>query len=195
MSPSLAGALQFSVRAKAGLASRWRNAYYKLLGVEINGYAWLRRIDIPRNFEDISLANGVALDEGVVLLASGAPNGKKKIIIGEGTYINRSSFIDASDEISIGRHVGIGPRCYITDHDHGTALDIQVLEQPLFSSPTTICDGVWLGANVIVLKGVTIGINTIVAAGSIVARDLPSGVIAEGKPARPIKRRSATHRS
>jgi acetyltransferase-like isoleucine patch superfamily enzyme len=176
-------------RAASGLASRARNVVYRWLGVEITGYVWLRKISIPRDFRDISLANGVALDEGVVLLASGASTGKKKIIIGEGTYINRWSFVDASEEIRIGRGVGIGPRCYITDHDHGTAPNSNFMEQPLVSSPTTICDGVWLGASVIVLKGVTIGRNTVVAAGSLVVRDLPPDVIAEGRPARAVKKR------
>jgi acetyltransferase-like isoleucine patch superfamily enzyme len=185
----LARALEFSSRASAGLASRWRNLYYKILGVEISGRAWLRRVEIPKNFRAISLANGVALDDGVVLLAVSAPSDKKQIIIGEGTYINRNTFIDASEQIRIGRNVGIGPRCYITDHDHGAAPGTLILDQPLISSPTTISDGAWLGANVIFLRGVTIGAGTVVAAGSLVARDLPAGVIAEGRPARAIKKR------
>src|SRR4051812_36626381 len=126
----LSSTLKLIRRISAGAASRARNIYYKALGVEIKGYAWLRKIEISRNFQDIVLANGVALDQGVVLLVSGDPNGKKKIIIGEGTYINRNTFIDASNEIRIGRNVGIGPGCYITDHDHGTAKAISVLDQP-----------------------------------------------------------------
>jgi acetyltransferase-like isoleucine patch superfamily enzyme len=189
MSFNISAVLQLSIRAMKGMASRGRNVYYKMLGVEINGYAWLRKIEISQNFSEISICNGVALDRGVILLAIGTRTGKKKIIIGENTYINRDSFIDAASEIRIGRNVGIGPRCYITDHDHGTAPGQLVLDQPLISETTTICDGVWLGANVIVLKGVTIGANTVVAAGSVVARDLPPEVIAVGRPARPLKKR------
>jgi len=181
--------LAFIERAATALSSRARNLYYRALGVEIAGYVWLRKIDIPRNFGEISLAKGVALDNGVVLLATGEPTGRKKIIIGENTYINRNTFIDASAEVRIGRNVGIGPSCYITDHDHGMAPTQFVMDQPLVSKPTTIGDGVWLGANVIVLKGVTIGVNTVVAAGSLVARDLPTDVIADGRPARPLKKR------
>jgi acetyltransferase-like isoleucine patch superfamily enzyme len=50
-----------------------------------------------------------------------------------------------------------------------------------------IGDDVWLGMNVVVLKGVRIGNRTVVAANSIVTRSLPSGVLAGGVPARPIK--------
>jgi acetyltransferase-like isoleucine patch superfamily enzyme len=189
MSYSVSFILQQLIRAISGSASRARNVYYKSLGVEINGYAWLQKIEIPRNFSDISLANGVALDTGVTLLCTGMHTGKKKIIIGENTYINRYTFIDASNEIRIGRNVGIGPRCYITDHDHGTAPGELVMAQPLVRDTTTICDSVWLGAHVIVLQGVTIGANTVVAAGSVVARDLPPDVVAEGRPARVVKKR------
>ena len=81
------------------------------------------------------------------------------------------------------------PRCYITDHDHGTELGTPILDQPLVSAPTVISDGVWLGAGCIVLKGVTIGKNTVVGAGSIVVRDLPPDIVAEGRPARAVRKR------
>jgi maltose O-acetyltransferase len=63
------------------------------------------------------------------------------------------------------------------------------MDQPLVSAPTTVGDGVWLGAGCIVLKGVTIGKNTVVGAGSIVVRDLPADIIAEGRPARAVRKR------
>lgn len=185
----IGGFLEFWSRCAGAAASRLRNIYYRLLGVEITGYAWLRRVDIPRNHRRVFLANGVALDEGVTLLVSGDNGPEKKIAIGENTYINRNCFIDASEQIRIGRGVGIGPRCYITDHDHGTEPNIPIMDQPLISAPTTISDGVWLGAGCIVLKGVTIGKNTVVGAGSIVVRDLPPDIIAEGRPARAVRKR------
>jgi acetyltransferase-like isoleucine patch superfamily enzyme len=185
----LAKVLGYIRRMSGGLASRYRNMYYKALGVEIQGYVWMRRISIPRNFSEILLANNVALDEGVTLLAVGGPGNSKKIAIGEGTYINRATFIDASHEVRIGRNVGIGPRCYITDHDHGTAPGTPIMDQPLISTPTVISDGVWLGAGCIVLKGVTIGKDTIVGAGSIVVRDLPPDSVAIGRPARAVRNR------
>jgi acetyltransferase-like isoleucine patch superfamily enzyme len=176
-------------RALTGIVSRWRNLYFRALGVRIEGYAWLRKVSIPRNFDQITLGGNVALDDGVVLLAVGGSTGQPKIVIGSGTYVNRYTMLDASQEIRIGRGVGIGPGCYITDHDHRTRPGTPFLEQALAAAPTVIGDGVWLGAGVIVLKGVSIGENSVVAAGSVVARSLPANVVAGGQPARPIRRR------
>jgi acetyltransferase-like isoleucine patch superfamily enzyme len=185
----VARALANVLRIRSGVASRSRNAYFRALGVEIDGYVWMRRIDIPRNFDQISLANGVALDDGVTLLAVGKATSTKTITIGENTYINRFTMIDAAHHISIGRGVGIGPNCYITDHDHGMAPGAPVMTQPLVSRPTVISDGVWLGAGCIVLKGVTIGRNTVVGAGSVVVHDLPADSVAVGRPARVARKR------
>lgn len=55
------------------------------------------------------------------------------------------------------------------------------------SSPVVIEDDVWLGANVIVLKGVTIGARSIIGAGSVVTKSIPADCIAAGNPARIIK--------
>lgn len=54
--------------------------------------------------------------------------------------------------------------------------------------PITVGDNVWIGANVSVLPGVTIGSDTIIGAGSVVNRDIPSGVIAAGNPCKVIRK-------
>ncbi|MDV3351374.1 acyltransferase [Leptothoe sp. LEGE 181152] len=157
------------------------------MGVRLQGYAWIGRIEIPRNFNDIELGIGCSLDSGVVLLSSGEETIQPKICIGESTYINRNTFIDASISIKIGRQCGIGPGCYITDHDHGMQANLPPLNQPLIVNPTYIFDRAWLGANVTVLKGVTIGKDSVIGAGSVVTKDIPAGAIAVGVPAKVIK--------
>ncbi|MBD2028212.1 acyltransferase [Leptolyngbya sp. FACHB-711] len=174
-----------------GLKSRWRNLYYRSLGVKLKGYVWMRQIEIPRNFSDIEIEAAVALDRGVVLLSSGDRTAYSKIQIGGYTYINRNTFVDASLLITIGCHCAIGPNCYITDHDHGTNLDLPPLAQPLIAKPTHIGDRVWLGANVTVLKGVTIGADAVIGAGSVVTKDIPERVIAVGTPAKVLRYRDA----
>jgi acetyltransferase-like isoleucine patch superfamily enzyme len=175
-----------------GAASRWRNAYYKMLGVNIQGYCWMRPIEIPRNFGDIQLAAGCSLDRGVTLLCSGESLHHPKIIIGASTYINRNTFLDASLEILIGQDCGIGPGCYITDHDHGTAAGRPPLAQDLIAQPTRIGDRVWVGANVTILKGVTVGDDAVIGAGSVVTQDVPSGAIVVGVPARVVRFKPVT---
>ncbi|MEQ8972139.1 MAG: acyltransferase [Coleofasciculus sp. C1-SOL-03] len=176
-------------RAIAGLNSRWRNLYYRSLGVKLHGYIWMRQVEIPRNFEDIEIESDCALDRGVVLLCSGEPLPHPKIHIRANTYINRNTFIDAIESLTIGKNCAIGPGCYITDHDHGQDLTLPPLKQPMIAKPTQIGNRVWIGANVTILKGVTIGDRTIVGAGSVVTRELPSDAIAVGVPATVIKYR------
>jgi acetyltransferase-like isoleucine patch superfamily enzyme len=173
-----------------GVKSRWRNLYYRMLGVKLQGYVWLRHIEIPRNYQEIELAAGVSLDRGVVLLCSGPATGSVKIHIGAGTYINRNTMLDATQRLEIGNQCAIGPGCYLTDHDHGMDPALPPLDQPMISSPTRLEHEVWLGARVIVLKGVTIGARAVVGAGSVVTKDIPADAVAVGVPARVVRYRS-----
>lgn len=178
----------------AGAVSRWRNLYYRALGVKLHGYCWMRQIEIPRNFAEIEIESSCAFDRGVVLLCSGEPVPQIKIRIGASTYINRNTFLDATESIVIGKDCAIGPDCYITDHDHGCEPSLSPLMQPLISKPTQLGDRVWLGAKVIVLKGVTIGNDAVVGAGSVVTKDIPAGMIAAGVPARVIRAKADNHK-
>ena len=173
------------LRLLQGIASRTRATFYGRLGVKFEGRCWLRAIEIPRGHRAIRIAVGVQLDRGVVLLVSDRPDlsdTSEKIHIGRAAYINRATMIDASERIEIGAGAMIGPFCYITDHDHviGSA-------DALVAEPTRIGERVWLGAHVTVLKGVSIGDDSVVGAGSVVTKSLPAGVIAVGNPARVIR--------
>jgi acetyltransferase-like isoleucine patch superfamily enzyme len=174
-------------RVTAGLARRWRNLYYRALGVRLRGYVWLQAVEIPRNHADIEIAGGAALDSGVVLLCSGASGGRPKIRIGTRTYINRYTMLDATQSLEIGDDCAIGPGCYLTDHDHGHDPSLPPLQQEMPACPTRLGNRVWLGAHVTVLKGVTIGDRATVGAGSVVTRDLPPDAVAVGVPARVVK--------
>ncbi|MBK1987112.1 acyltransferase [Sphaerospermopsis aphanizomenoides BCCUSP55] len=177
-------------RLTDGLESRWRNFYYRALGVKLHGYVWMKQVEISRNYSDIEIEANCALDQGVTLLCSGDSLPHPKIFIGADTYINRHTFIDATESINIGKDCAIGPSCYITDHDHGCNPSLPPLKQPMISKPTTIGECVWIGANVTILKGVTIGDRAIIGAGSVVTKDIPAGVIAVGVPAKVIKQRT-----
>jgi acetyltransferase-like isoleucine patch superfamily enzyme len=177
---------------RTAVDSRWRNAYYKILGVKIQGYCWIQPIEIPRNFAEIEIEPACALDRGVVLLCSGDALPHPKIYIGASTYVNRNTFIDATQSIAIGKACAIGPSCYITDHDHGQDLALPPLAQPICSKPTRIGDRVWVGANVTILKGVTVEDDAVIGAGSVVTQDVPSGAIVVGVPARVVRFKPVT---
>src|SRR5260370_42081705 len=93
--------LHLLVRMNHGLRSRIRNMWFRALGVRLRGYVWMRRVSIPRNWSDVTIERGVSLDNGVVLLCSGAPR-DDKLVIGSGTYVNRFTMFDASEKIVIG---------------------------------------------------------------------------------------------
>jgi acetyltransferase-like isoleucine patch superfamily enzyme len=126
------------------------------------------------------------LDDGVVLLCSGLTR-PDKILIQEGAYINRNTILDAHEHVEIGSHCMLGPGCFLTDADHGTTPGGMVGKQAMRVRPTILEDNVWLGAGVIVLKGVRIGSGAVVGAGAVVTRDVPAGARVAGVPARLLK--------
>jgi acetyltransferase-like isoleucine patch superfamily enzyme len=154
-----------------------------MLGVRMDGYCWLRAVEIPDHWDCIHLGEGVALDRGVILQISCRVPGSV-LEIGAGTYVNRGTYFDAHVEMRIGRNCLIGPACYFTDANHGRAADVPVALQPIETKPVIIGDNVWIGAHCLVLPGVTIGDGAVIGAGSIVTRSVPAGAVAYGSPAR-----------
>jgi acetyltransferase-like isoleucine patch superfamily enzyme len=108
--------------------------------------------------------------------------------IGDRCLIGRHSSIVAHLEVVIGDDVFFGPNVYVTDQNHGVDDPITPIgRQAAGERPVSIGDGSWLGANVVVLPGVTIGRHVAVGAGSIVTADLPDHAIAVGNPARVLR--------
>ncbi len=80
----------------------------------------------------------------------------------------------------------IGPNCCFSTAGH--PLDAKTRNQGLeYAYPISVSNDVWFGAGVMVLPGVTIGDNVVIGAGSVVNRDIPSGVVAAGNPARVLR--------
>jgi acetyltransferase-like isoleucine patch superfamily enzyme len=178
------------IRYPGAVAMRLRIARLRLLGARIGRNCWIRRIEVPRNPWDIVIGDGVALDDHVVLLTIGSRGERPRLVIGERTYVNRFTMFDAAEDIEVGQDCLIGPFCYLTDHDHGTATPGLFSAQPLLSSALRIENNVWIGAGVTILRGVTIGANAVIGAGAVVTRDVASGERVAGAPARPTKVRA-----
>lgn len=113
-----------------------------------------------------------------------------KVQIGNGTTINRGCRMLASHfhkdvKIVIGNHVAIAPEVCIlaAGHDH------KKRSLPDTAASITVGDYTWIGARSIILQGVTIGEGAVIAAGSVVSRDVPPYSIAAGIPAKVIKKR------
>ena len=121
------------------------------------------------------------------------------LTIGDNTYIGVSDFV-ISDRIAIGCNVLISFGCLFMDHDaHSTNLEERKMDQFVLresgkknwnavnKKEIIIHDGVWIGAKAIILKGVTVGSNSIIGAGAVVTKDVPSNAVVVGNPARIIK--------
>lgn len=101
----------------------------------------------------------------------------------------RGASISAIQSVVIEEAVGIAFGVYIADHMHGFSNPgIPIRDQPLSEPrPVRICRGAWLGQNVVVLPGVTIGEYSVVGANSVVREDVPPHCVAVGAPARVVR--------
>jgi acetyltransferase-like isoleucine patch superfamily enzyme len=141
------------------------------------------RFDLPAG---LALGNRVTLEENVYLKCVSAA---AKIHLGEHSFIGRGSEIDCQETVHIGEHVLLSPGCFITDHNHGVSQELFIDEQPCSAQPVHIENDVWIGANAVILPGVTIGVGAIVGAGAVVHADVNAYDIVGGVPARIIGRR------
>ncbi len=115
----------------------------------------------------------------------GANQDSGKITIGNAVLIAPGVRISACNEITIGDGTMLANGCYVTDSDwHGIYDRIQ---RPEGNTPVIIGRNVWLGDHATVLKGVTIGDNSIVAAGAVVTKNVPPNVIVGGNPAKVVR--------
>lgn len=110
-----------------------------------------------------------------------------RIDIGDRVFINYGCSISAHSQVRIGHGCQIGQYVLIMDNDYHTPGDLQTMPEP---APIEIGDEVWIGARAIVLKGVRIGSGAVIAAGSVVTRDVAAHSVVAGVPARPVRPRS-----
>ena len=108
------------------------------------------------------------------------------IEIGENFYANHNLIILDGNKVSFGDNVFIAPNCGF--YTAGHPLDYRQRNQGLeYAKPIRVGNNVWIGGNVVVLPGVTIGDNCVIGAGSIVTKDIPENTVAVGNPCKVIK--------
>lgn len=108
------------------------------------------------------------------------------IEIGENFYANYNLVILDCAKVTIGDNVLIGPNVGIYTAGHPLHFELRN-EEWEFASPITIEDNVWIGGNVVLNPGVTVGRNSVVGSGSVVTKDIPANVVAAGNPCRVIR--------
>ena len=108
------------------------------------------------------------------------------IEIGEKFYSNHNLVILDANKVEFGDNVFIGPNCGF--YTSGHPLDYQTRNKGLeYAKPIKVGNNVWIGGNVTVLPGVSIGDNVVIGAGSVVNKDIPSNCVAVGNPCKVIK--------
>lgn len=142
----------------------------------------------------ISIMDRCTIHKNIRLEAIDTWNGQKYnpiIYIDSGVNIHYSCSIIAAgnNKIYIGKDALIASRVFITNENHGLSPKSDCyLENDLLTDDVIIENGCWIGENVVILPGVKIGEKSIIGAGSIVTKSIPSFTIAVGNPAKPIKR-------
>ena len=121
-----------------------------------------------------------------------------QLIIGNNVQINDYVHLSCAESVIIEDNVLIASKVYVSDLNHGNYSSLKnlehscpdeiVKERKIFTKPVKICQNTWLGENVAVLSGVTIGKNSIIGANSVVSKNIPENCIAVGNPAKVIKK-------
>ena len=146
-----------------------------------------------KNAKRIKLGNNIKIGAHGVLTVWNSNNDKGWIDIGDNCNLGEFINITSSNSIKIGNNVLTGRWVTITDNNHGNtdldSLTIPPLSRPLVSkAPVVIGNSVWLGDKVVILPGVNIGDGAVVAANSVVTKDVAPYTVVAGIPAKQIKK-------
>ena len=107
--------------------------------------------------------------------------------VGKNFYSNHNLVILDCAEVVFGDNVFVGPNCGFYTAIH--PIDAEQRKMGIeYAKPIKVGSDVWFGGGVTVLPGVTIGDNVVIGAGSVVVKDIPSGVVAVGNPCKPIRK-------
>ncbi len=179
--------LRFRVFKK--IASNIHITFLRLKGVSIGENTMIKGADFTW-YHKVKIGNNCTIEKNVSFRYEGVFTEGHAIIIGDKTFIGKDCEFNISSKITFGYYCAIASGCKFIDHNHGyDTRDAYIGEQAPTSEAITIEDDVWLGVNVVVLKGVHIAKGAIVAAGSIVNKSIAPYEIWGGIPARRLAER------
>jgi len=140
--------------------------------------------DVDQIREKLSEIIGTEIDKTNTIFAPFYTNFGRFISIGKHVFVNHAcSFLDMGG-ITLEDHVLIGPKVNLISENH--PLD-PVTRRGMLCKPIVIKRNAWIGAGATILPGVTVGENSVVAAGAVVSKDVPDNIIVGGVPAKVIK--------
>lgn len=128
---------------------------------------------------------GAQIGTGVVIKPNVRIKYPWRLVVGDHCWIGQGSWIDNIEDVTVGDHVCISQLVYFCTGSH----DHRISSFDLTAKPIVVQNGAWVGAGALVLGGITVEANAIVAAGSIVTKDPQAGSIVGGNPAKVIGKR------
>lgn len=150
------------------------------LAAEMNS-GWHTEAEVRDYLRQIT---GTEIDDTVRVFTPFNINYGRKTTFGRDSFVNFGCTFLALGGITIEDGVFIGPHCVLATEYHPEDPETR---HSLLTKPIVVKRNAWLGANVTVLAGVTIGENAIVAAGSVVTKDVPANMVVAGTPAKVIR--------
>lgn len=108
-----------------------------------------------------------------------------KLVLGNDIWIGEEAFLLNFEPLTVGNNVCISQRAFLCGGNH----DFRVPEMPYKNGPIILMEGCWIGASVFIAPGTTIGIDSVITAGSVVTKSLEGNGIYRGNPATYIKQR------
>lgn len=162
---------------------RLRDIYYNSICSTYLIPNWIRKI--------LFVLSGIKIDKGSVICPK-CFIGNSKLHIGKNTFVNYNVWFNTTGGIFIGNNCNIafGVKFITSSHEVGNA---NRRAGTSYSKPIVVGNGVWIGANAIILPNVTIGDAVIIAAGSVVIHDCEDNCLYAGNPAKKIKIISSLH--
>ena len=110
-----------------------------------------------------------------------------RISVGKRVAFNVGTYLDGRGGITIGDHVLVGPNCILASCEHGyKRTDIPMSQQEIKYASITVGNDVWIGGNCVIKSGVTIHVGSLIAAGTVVTKDVPAYAIFGGVPGQVI---------
>ena len=160
--------------------------WLKTLGMKIGSRTLITKIHITWP-NQVSIGNDCQLEHNISFKYDGIWNKGPSIIIKDNVFIGSSCEFNCNCSIQIGKYSNIASGCRFIDHDHGIIAGERIGAQASTRKEIILGEDVWLGCNVIILKGVSIGNGAVVAAGAVVTKSIPANEIWGGAPAKFIR--------
>lgn len=154
-------------------------------------------------FEDFSEIHGlcsdglvfgdyVTISRGVMIRPSSYYGNDlgKGLVMGEHSSIGPYGYVGCSGMITIGKNVMFGPKCSLFAENHNFSdIEKNIKSQGVNQKGITVEDDCWIGSNVVILDGVTIGKGSVIGAGTLITKDVPAGSVVMDKREKRIKER------